>query len=54
MLSTRPEKSVGSDAIWDEATAALRGALEAKVLLRRPVFFLFFYPERDAPPRALA
>ena len=25
MLSTRPEKSVGSDKIWDDATAALRG-----------------------------
>jgi len=30
MLSTRPEKSVGSDKIWDDATAALRGALERK------------------------
>ena len=30
MLSTRPEKSVGSDEIWDAATSALRGALERK------------------------
>lgn len=30
MLSTRPEKSVGSDDIWQAATAALRGALEKK------------------------
>jgi threonyl-tRNA synthetase len=31
-LSTKPEKSVGSDEIWDKATAALRQALEAKGL----------------------
>lgn len=30
MLSTRPEKAVGSDEIWEAATTALRGALEAK------------------------
>lgn len=30
MLSTRPEKAVGSDAIWEAATAALEGALKAK------------------------
>lgn len=30
MLSTRPEKSVGTDEIWDLATAALKGALERK------------------------
>ena len=30
MLSTRPEKSVGSDDIWNAATAALEGALKAK------------------------
>lgn len=30
MLSTRPEKSVGSDKIWDSATAALEGALKEK------------------------
>lgn len=30
MLSTRPEKAVGSDEIWDNATKALRGALEKK------------------------
>jgi len=30
MLSTRPEKSVGSDEIWDAATLALEGALKAK------------------------
>lgn len=30
MLSTRPEKSVGSDAIWEAATVALEGALKAK------------------------
>lgn len=30
MLSTRPEKSVGSDEIWDRATLALREALIAK------------------------
>ena len=29
-LSTRPEKSVGSDAIWEKAEAALRAALDAK------------------------
>merc|ERR1712194_107194 len=28
MLSTRPEKSVGSDKIWDDATGALVGALD--------------------------
>jgi len=28
-LSTRPEKSVGDDASWDKATAALRAALES-------------------------
>ncbi|KAB2839724.1 threonine--tRNA ligase, partial [bacterium] len=31
-LSTRPEKSVGSDENWDLATKALRGALEAQGL----------------------
>ena len=31
-LSTRPEKAVGSEEIWDKATAALRGALERKGL----------------------
>jgi threonyl-tRNA synthetase len=30
MLSTRPEKSVGSDAIWEAATKALEGALRTK------------------------
>ena len=30
MLSTRPEKSVGGDEIWDAATKALQGALETK------------------------
>lgn len=30
MLSTRPEKSVGSDDIWDRATGALKSALEMK------------------------
>jgi len=30
MLSTRPDKSVGSDTIWDDATAALEGALYTK------------------------
>jgi threonyl-tRNA synthetase len=30
MLSTRPEKSVGTDDIWEAATAALEGALKAK------------------------
>lgn len=30
MLSTRPEKAVGSDAIWDAATSALEGALKQK------------------------
>jgi threonyl-tRNA synthetase len=29
-LSTRPEKSVGSDVIWEAATTALRGALDRK------------------------
>ena len=28
MISTRPEKSVGSDEIWDAATNALKGALD--------------------------
>ena len=31
-LSTKPEKHIGSDEIWDVATAALRGALEHKGL----------------------
>jgi len=31
-LSTRPEKSVGSDQIWERATAALREAIESKGL----------------------
>lgn len=31
-LSTKPEKSVGSDEIWEKATAALKGAVEAKGL----------------------
>jgi threonyl-tRNA synthetase len=30
MLSTRPDKSVGSDAIWEAATTALEGALKVK------------------------
>jgi len=30
MLSTRPEKAVGSDEIWEKATAALEGALIRK------------------------
>ena len=30
MLSTRPEKAVGSDEIWEAATAALEGALKVK------------------------
>eukprot|EP00614_Pseudopedinella_elastica_P015143 CAMPEP_0172583714 /NCGR_PEP_ID=MMETSP1068-20121228/3281_1 /TAXON_ID=35684 /ORGANISM="Pseudopedinella elastica, Strain CCMP716" /LENGTH=638 /DNA_ID=CAMNT_0013377603 /DNA_START=71 /DNA_END=1987 /DNA_ORIENTATION=- len=30
MLSTRPDKSVGSDEIWDAATEALEGALDRK------------------------
>jgi threonyl-tRNA synthetase len=30
MLSTRPEKSVGSDDIWEKATEALRSALRSK------------------------
>jgi threonyl-tRNA synthetase len=30
MLSTRPEKAVGSDKIWESATTALEGALKAK------------------------
>lgn len=30
MLSTKPEKAVGSDAIWEAATTALEGALKAK------------------------
>eukprot|EP00587_Corethron_hystrix_P003053 CAMPEP_0113319920 /NCGR_PEP_ID=MMETSP0010_2-20120614/13925_1 /TAXON_ID=216773 ORGANISM="Corethron hystrix, Strain 308" /NCGR_SAMPLE_ID=MMETSP0010_2 /ASSEMBLY_ACC=CAM_ASM_000155 /LENGTH=689 /DNA_ID=CAMNT_0000177577 /DNA_START=200 /DNA_END=2269 /DNA_ORIENTATION=+ /assembly_acc=CAM_ASM_000155 len=30
MLSTRPEKSVGSDEIWEAATSALAGALAVK------------------------
>ena len=30
MLSTRPEKSVGSDVIWSDATSALEGALRRK------------------------
>ncbi|OGW81513.1 MAG: threonine--tRNA ligase, partial [Omnitrophica bacterium GWA2_52_8] len=31
-LSTRPKESIGSDEIWERATAALRGALEYKKL----------------------
>ena len=31
-LSTRPDKAVGADAIWEKATAGLRGALERKGL----------------------
>ncbi len=31
-LSTRPDKAVGSDAIWDKATEGLRNALERKGL----------------------
>ncbi len=31
-LSTKPEGAVGSDAIWDHATAALRAAIESKGL----------------------
>ncbi len=31
-LSTKPEKAVGSDAIWDKATRALEAALEARGL----------------------
>jgi threonyl-tRNA synthetase len=31
-LSTRPEKRVGSDAMWDRAEAALEGALRARAL----------------------
>ena len=30
-LSTRPEKAVGSDAIWERSENALREALAAKV-----------------------
>jgi len=30
MLSTRPEKAVGSDQIWADATSALEGALKVK------------------------
>jgi len=30
MLSTRPEKAVGSDEIWERATGALEGALQQK------------------------
>jgi threonyl-tRNA synthetase len=29
-LSTRPEKSIGSDEMWEKAEAALKGALDAK------------------------
>ena len=28
MISTRPEKSVGNDQIWEDATKALVGALD--------------------------
>ena len=28
MISTRPEKSVGSDGIWEAAESALRGSLD--------------------------
>ena len=30
MLSTRPEKSVGTDEIWELATEGLKGALKRK------------------------
>lgn len=26
-ISTKPEKSIGSDAVWEQATEALKGAL---------------------------
>jgi threonyl-tRNA synthetase len=31
-LSTKPEKHIGSDEIWNKATSALRGALNTKVI----------------------
>lgn len=31
-LSTRPDKFVGSPAIWDQAEAALKAALQQKVM----------------------
>lgn len=36
-LSTRPEKAVGSDAIWERSEIALREALAAKVRGARPL-----------------
>ncbi len=32
-LSTRPEKSIGSDAVWEQATAALVSAMEANDMI---------------------
>lgn len=31
-LSTKPEKAIGSDEVWEIATEALRKALEKKIL----------------------
>ncbi|MDD3925193.1 MAG: threonine--tRNA ligase [bacterium] len=48
-LSTRPEKSVGSDENWERATDALRNALEAKDLPYRvdPGEGVFYGPKID-------
>ena len=48
-LSTRPEKSVGSDENWDIATKALKGALEAKNLkyIEDPGEGVFYGPKID-------
>jgi len=48
-LSTRPEKSVGSDENWDLATKALRGALEAQGLAFKvdPGEGVFYGPKID-------
>src|SRR5262249_11622548 len=48
-LSTRPEKSVGSDENWELATKALRGALEAQGLAFKvdPGEGVFYGPKID-------
>ncbi len=42
MLSTRPEKSVGTDEIWDLATEGLKGALKRKGWDYTVGWFMFF------------
>jgi threonyl-tRNA synthetase len=48
-LSTRPQESIGSDDLWDKATAALRHALEANSLSYEidPGAGVFYGPKLD-------